>query len=45
MTASARRHLAEAFEITPYLSVRDRPTALALARRLNLPARSHTSGR
>jgi tetratricopeptide (TPR) repeat protein len=38
MAAAARRHLAEAFEITPHLSVRDQPTALALAGRLNLPA-------
>jgi tetratricopeptide (TPR) repeat protein len=38
MTAAARRHLAEAFDITPYLSVRDRPTARALAGRLNLSA-------
>ena len=38
MTKAARRHLAEAFDITPYLSVRDRPTARALAGRLNLSA-------
>jgi tetratricopeptide (TPR) repeat protein len=37
-TAAARRHLAEAFEISPYLTVRDRPAALALAGRLRLPA-------
>jgi tetratricopeptide (TPR) repeat protein len=45
MTAAARRHLAEAFQITPYLTVRDQPTALALAGRLHLPAPSRTSGR
>jgi tetratricopeptide (TPR) repeat protein len=45
MTAAARRHLAEAFEISPYLTVRDRPAALALAGRLRLPAPSRTSGR
>ena len=45
MTAAARRHLAEAFAISPYLTVRDRPTALALAGRLRLPAPSRTSGR
>jgi tetratricopeptide (TPR) repeat protein len=44
MTAAARRHLAEAFEISPYLTVRDRPAALALAVRLRLPA-PRTSGR
>jgi tetratricopeptide (TPR) repeat protein len=43
-TAAARRHLAEAFEINPYLTVRDRPAALALAGRLHLPA-PRTSGR
>jgi tetratricopeptide (TPR) repeat protein len=36
MTAAARRHLAGAFDITPYLSVRDQPAARALAGRLNL---------
>ena len=45
MTAAARRHLAEAFAISPYLTVRDRPAALALAGRLRLPAPSRTSGR
>ncbi len=45
MTAAARRHLAEAFEISPYLTVRDQPSALALAGRLRLPAPSRTSGR
>jgi tetratricopeptide (TPR) repeat protein len=45
MTAAARRHLAEAFQITPYLTVRDQPTAVALAGRLHLPAPSRTSGR
>jgi tetratricopeptide (TPR) repeat protein len=44
-TAAARRHLAEAFAITPYLTVRDQPTALALAGRLDLPVPSRTSGR
>jgi tetratricopeptide (TPR) repeat protein len=43
--AAARRHLAEAFAINPYLSVRDQPAALALAGRLRLPAPSRTSGR
>jgi tetratricopeptide (TPR) repeat protein len=38
MTATARRHLAEAFAISPYLTVRDQPAALALAGRLRLPA-------
>ena len=45
MTAPARRHLAEAFAISPYLTVRDQPHALALAGRLRLPAPSRTSGR
>jgi tetratricopeptide (TPR) repeat protein len=45
MTAAARRHLAEAFAISPYLTVRDQPAALALAGRLRLPAPSRTSGR
>jgi tetratricopeptide (TPR) repeat protein len=45
MTAAARRHLAEAFAISPYLTVRDQPAALALAGRLHLPAPSRTSGR
>jgi tetratricopeptide (TPR) repeat protein len=45
MTAAARRHLAEAFDISPYLTVRDQPAALALAGRLRLPAPSRTSGR
>jgi tetratricopeptide (TPR) repeat protein len=45
MTAAARRHLGEAFEISPYLTVRDQPAALALAGRLRLPAPSRTSGR
>jgi tetratricopeptide (TPR) repeat protein len=44
-TAAARRHLAEAFAISPYLTVRDQPAALALAGRLRLPAPSRTSGR
>jgi hypothetical protein len=45
MTKAARRHLAEAFRISPSLTVRDRPAALALAGRLHLPAPSRTSGR
>ena len=45
MTAAARRHLGEAFAISPYLTVRDQPAALALAGRLRLPAPSRTSGR
>jgi tetratricopeptide (TPR) repeat protein len=45
MTAAARRHLTEALAISPYLTVRDQPTALALAGRLHLPAPSRTSGR
>jgi tetratricopeptide (TPR) repeat protein len=45
MTGPARRHLAEAFAISPYLTVRDQPPALALAGRLRLPAPSRTSGR
>ena len=45
MTTAARRHLAEAFAISPYLTVRDQPHALALAGRLHLPAPSRTSGR
>jgi len=44
-TAAARRHLAEAFAINPYLTVRDRPAALALAGRLDLRIPSRTSGR
>jgi Flp pilus assembly protein TadD len=44
-TAAARRHLAEAFAINPYLTVRDQPAALALAGRLHVPAPSRTSGR
>jgi tetratricopeptide (TPR) repeat protein len=44
-TAAARRHLAEALAINPYLTPRDRPAALALAGRLHLPAPSRTSGR
>jgi tetratricopeptide (TPR) repeat protein len=43
--APARRHLAEAFAINPYLTVRDQPIALALAGRLDLPVPSRTSGR
>jgi len=43
-TAAARRHLAEAFAISPYLTVRDRPAALALAGRVDLPV-PRTSGR
>jgi tetratricopeptide (TPR) repeat protein len=38
MTAPARRHLAKALAINPYLTVRDRPAALALAGRLHVPA-------
>jgi len=45
MAAAARRHLAEAFAISPHLTVRDQPAALALAGRLRLPAPSRTSGR
>jgi tetratricopeptide (TPR) repeat protein len=45
MTGPARRDLAEAFEINPYLTVRDQPAALALAGRLHLPVPSRTSGR
>jgi tetratricopeptide (TPR) repeat protein len=45
MTGPARRHLAEAFAINPYLTVRDRPAALALAGRLHLSVPSRTSGR
>ena len=45
MAAAARRHLAEAFAVSPYLTVRDQPTALALAGRLHLPAPSRVSGR
>jgi tetratricopeptide (TPR) repeat protein len=45
LTATARRHLARAFRISPYLTVRDQPTALALAGRLHLPAPTRTSGR
>jgi tetratricopeptide (TPR) repeat protein len=44
MIASARQHLAKAFDITPYLSVRDQRTALALAGRLSLPAPSQAAG-
>jgi tetratricopeptide (TPR) repeat protein len=44
-TAAARRHMAEALEINPYLTARDQPAALALAGRLRLPAPSRTSGR
>jgi tetratricopeptide (TPR) repeat protein len=45
MTAAARRHLATAFGINPYLTVRDRPAALALAGRLQMPAPSQVGGR
>ena len=45
MTAAARRDLATAFAINPYLTVRDRPAALALAGRLNVPAPSQVGGR
>jgi tetratricopeptide (TPR) repeat protein len=45
MTAAARRHLATAFDINPYLTVRDRPAALALAGRLDVPAPSQVGGR
>jgi tetratricopeptide (TPR) repeat protein len=45
MTAAARRHLATAFDINPYLTVRDRPAALALAGRLHVPAPSQVGGR
>ncbi|HEU4398158.1 MAG TPA: tetratricopeptide repeat protein [Actinomycetota bacterium] len=40
MTTAARRDLASAFRINPYLTVRDRPAALALAGRLHVPAPS-----
>jgi Flp pilus assembly protein TadD len=45
MTAAARRDLATAFAINPYLTVRDRPAALALAGRLHVPAPSQEGGR
>jgi tetratricopeptide (TPR) repeat protein len=45
MTAAARRDLAKAFVINPYLTVRDRPAALALAGRLHVPAPSQAGGR
>ena len=45
MTAAARRDLAEAFAINPYLTVRDRPAALALAGRLDVPAPIQVGGR
>jgi tetratricopeptide (TPR) repeat protein len=45
MTAAARRDLATAFAINPYLTVRDRPAALALAGRLQVPAPSQVGGR
>ena len=45
LTTTARRHLAQAFGISPYLTVRDQPTALALAGRLHLPTPTRTSGR
>jgi tetratricopeptide (TPR) repeat protein len=45
MTAAARRDLATAFAINPYLTVRDRPAALALAGRLHVPAPTQVSGR
>jgi tetratricopeptide (TPR) repeat protein len=45
MTAAARRDLATAFTINPFLTVRDRPAALALAGRLHVPAPTQVSGR
>ena len=45
MTAAARRDLGRAFAINPYLTVRDRPAALALAGRLHVPAPSQVGGR
>jgi tetratricopeptide (TPR) repeat protein len=45
MTAAARRDLGRAFAINPYLTVRDRPAALALAGRLHVPAPTQVSGR
>jgi tetratricopeptide (TPR) repeat protein len=45
LTAAARRHLATAFDINPYLTVRDRPAALALAGRLHVPVPSQVGGR
>jgi tetratricopeptide (TPR) repeat protein len=45
VTAAARRDLAKAFAINPYLTVRDRPAALALAGRLRLPVPSQAGGR
>jgi len=45
MTAAARRDLATAFAVNPYLTVRDRPAALALAGRLDVPAPSQVGGR
>jgi tetratricopeptide (TPR) repeat protein len=45
MTAAARRDLAKAFAINPYLTVRDRRAALALAGRLHVPAPSQVGGR
>jgi tetratricopeptide (TPR) repeat protein len=45
MTAAAKRHLAKAFSISPSLTVRDRPAALALAGRLHLPAPTQVSSR
>jgi tetratricopeptide (TPR) repeat protein len=44
MAAPARRHLAKALAINPYLTVRDRPAALALAGRLHVPI-PRTGGR
>jgi tetratricopeptide (TPR) repeat protein len=43
MTPAARRHLTTALDINPYLTVRDRPAALALAGRLHVPAPSAPS--
>jgi tetratricopeptide (TPR) repeat protein len=45
LTAAAHRDLAKAFAINPYLTVRDRPAALALAGRLHVPVPSQVGGR
>jgi tetratricopeptide (TPR) repeat protein len=45
LTAPARRHLAKALAINPYLTVRDRPAALALAGRLHVPVPTQAGGR
>ena len=44
LSAAARGHLAEALEITPYLTLRDLPAALALAERLRRPPRRTAAG-